>query len=105
MSIKYTKERNLFDYDKELEIKTEFSIDNIATLYFGDCLDFLKQIPDQSIQLIVTSPPYNIGKKYEKKYSHLNGEEYLMVHHKNIYDEIINIIRAVNAGTFRTTQG
>jgi adenine-specific DNA-methyltransferase len=33
----------------------------------GDCLRLLKTIPDESIQLIVTSPPYNIGKEYEKK--------------------------------------
>jgi len=27
----------------------------------------LKQVPDESIQLVVTSPPYNLGKEYEKK--------------------------------------
>ncbi len=26
----------------------------------GDCLDLLKQVPDESIQLIVCDPPYNI---------------------------------------------
>jgi adenine-specific DNA-methyltransferase len=40
----------------------------------GDCLDFLKTIPDQAFQLIVTSPPYNIGKEYEKK---INFQTYL----------------------------
>ncbi|WP_088243597.1 DNA-methyltransferase [Calothrix rhizosoleniae] len=33
----------------------------------GDCLDLLKGLPDESVDLIVTSPPYNIGKEYEKK--------------------------------------
>src|SRR2546425_1258556 len=33
----------------------------------GDCLEFLKGIPDRTFQLIVTSPPYNLGKEYEKK--------------------------------------
>ena len=33
----------------------------------GDCLDLLRVIPDGSIKLIVTSPPYNIGKEYEKR--------------------------------------
>jgi adenine-specific DNA-methyltransferase len=32
----------------------------------GDCLKLLKAIPDNSVQLIVTSPPYNIQKDYEK---------------------------------------
>ena len=53
--------------DKKLKIKKTFSKDNLATLYLGNCLDFLKQIPDSSIQLIITSPPYNIGKEYERK--------------------------------------
>ena len=30
-------------------------------LYNGDCLEVMKQIPDSSIDLIVTSPPYNKG--------------------------------------------
>ena len=38
-----------------------------VVIYPGDCLKLLKQIPDGAIQLIVTSPPYNIGKEYESK--------------------------------------
>lgn len=30
-----------------------------------DNLAFMRPLPDQSIQLIVTSPPYNLGKSYE----------------------------------------
>ncbi len=37
-----------------------------------------------------------------EKYSHLNGEEYLIVHHNNIYKEIIDIINTVDADKFRT---
>jgi adenine-specific DNA-methyltransferase len=40
---------------------------NDATLWHGDCRDLLSQIPVNSAQLIVTSPPYNIGKTYEKR--------------------------------------
>ena len=38
-----------------------------ATLYHGDCRALLAQIAPESAQLIVTSPPYNIGKRYEKR--------------------------------------
>ena len=31
--------------------------------------------------------------KIVEKYSHLNGEEYLIVHHGDIYKEIIDIIQ------------
>jgi len=46
-------------------IASSFSLDNEVTLYNGDCLRFLETIPDASVQLVVTSPPYNIGKEYE----------------------------------------
>lgn len=36
-------------------------------LYEGDCLDLLKSLPDQFVDLVVCSPPYNLGKPYEKK--------------------------------------
>lgn len=40
---------------------------NDVTLHCGDCLELLAAIPDGSAQLIVTSPPYNIGKQYERR--------------------------------------
>ncbi len=36
-----------------------------ATLLEGDTLEILKTMADGSVKLIVTSPPYNIGKEYE----------------------------------------
>ena len=33
------------------------------TLVHGDCLEVLKKIPDASIDLILTDPPYNISKR------------------------------------------
>jgi adenine-specific DNA-methyltransferase len=38
-------------------------------LYEGDCLDQLKKVPSDTIQLVVTSPPYNLGKDYEEETS------------------------------------
>lgn len=34
----------------------------INNIYHGDCMDLLKSLPDESLDLIVTSPPYNINK-------------------------------------------
>lgn len=38
-----------------------------ATIFVGDCVEFLKSQPSNSAQLIVTSPPYNLGKEYETR--------------------------------------
>jgi adenine-specific DNA-methyltransferase len=50
-----------------VKIVEKFRNDEHAVLFHGSCLDLLKDISDKSMQLIVTSPPYNIGKEYEKK--------------------------------------
>lgn len=34
-------------------------------LYLGDCLEVMKTFPDNSIDLVVTSPPYKANKEYE----------------------------------------
>ena len=37
-----------------------------------------------------------------QKYSHLNGEEYLIVHQNDLYNEIKEVIDGLDADTFRT---
>lgn len=60
-------------FDKR-HISEKFSDSEQIVIYHGDCLKLLSTIPDESLQLIVTSPPYNIGKEYEKR---LKLETYL----------------------------
>jgi adenine-specific DNA-methyltransferase len=51
----------------QLVIQDRFITTNQATLHHGDCLEILAQIPTGCTQLVMTSPPYNIGKVYEKR--------------------------------------
>lgn len=50
-----------------MTVAPRYSATNRVTLYEGDRLDLLRQIPDGAAQLVVTSPPYNIGKEYESR--------------------------------------
>ncbi len=43
--------------------------DSNATMHCADNLAFMRPLKDESMQLIVTSPPYNIGKSYEARSS------------------------------------
>lgn len=36
-------------------------------IHLGDCLEWLRALPCESVDLVVSSPPYNIGKEYESK--------------------------------------
>jgi adenine-specific DNA-methyltransferase len=51
-----------------------YTQDAKEVLFEGDCLEFMKEIPDSQVRLVITSPPYNIGKEYEQK---LSLESYL----------------------------
>lgn len=50
-----------------------FDLNNI---YEGNCFDLIKQLPDNSIDLVVTSPPYADVKSYGKKINVLHPDHY-----------------------------
>ena len=51
-------------------------------LYNGDCLEILKTIPDKSVNLVLTDPPYNVGVETQK-----NGKRSV-----NKWDKIDNYV-------------
>jgi DNA modification methylase len=48
------------------QISKKFDSKAPVVMLQGDNLKHLRSLPDSSIDLVVTSPPYNIGKDYEK---------------------------------------
>jgi len=36
-------------------------------IVLGDCHDLLAALPDESVDLVISSPPYNLGKEYEAR--------------------------------------
>lgn len=42
----------------------------------GDSAELLKKIPDKSIDMVITSPPYNFGRKYDSYMDKQPMEEY-----------------------------
>lgn len=53
--------------EKAFRIAAHYRPDATATLFLGDRLHLLREIPSSAARLVITSPPYNIGKKYEKR--------------------------------------
>lgn len=69
----------LFDY---ISPNLDYQVKN------GDCLTVLKTVEDEKFDLIITSPPYNVGKSYETK---TNIEKYLETQ-ENIIDELVRTL-------------
>jgi len=49
------------------EIQNDFDPIARIVLHCGDTLNFLETVPNDTVKLIITSPPYNLGKEYENK--------------------------------------
>jgi adenine-specific DNA-methyltransferase len=50
----------------EYRVTSEFRPDSDAVIAEGDCLETLRKLPSGFAKLVITSPPYNLGKEYEK---------------------------------------
>ena len=50
---------------------------SLFELHHGDCLEGMLEIPDASIDLVVTSPPYNLGIAYSHYSDRQDREAYL----------------------------
>ena len=48
-----------------------------SRFYLADCLEVFQQLPAQSVDVIVTSPPYNLGIQYSRYQDSLSPAEYL----------------------------
>jgi DNA modification methylase len=77
-------------FSKMPRIHNNFSDKANIVVHHGDTLKFLKGVPDETFRLIITSPPYNLGKEYEVE---TNIENYLETH-SQIIDELIRVLRA-----------
>lgn len=67
----------------DIKISDIFDQKSDFVLHEGDTLDLLKSLPDNLVQLVVTSPPYNLGKPYESK---IDLEDYLNQQKKVIHE-------------------
>ncbi|MBL7150856.1 repressor LexA, partial [Candidatus Microgenomates bacterium] len=58
------------------QVKTpkKFELDRVIT---GDVLEVMENIPDNSVHLAITSPPYNVGKNYDNHNDRMGYQEYL----------------------------
>lgn len=84
----------------------------IDKIYNGDCLELMKLIPDNFIDITITSPPYNMRtrirnneytkrenkKHFSKKYQHFSDDlpiDIFYLKHKKIIKELLRISKII----------
>lgn len=86
-----------FDEIKKINFKQhEYNNDSIVIL--DNCLDALKKIDDNCIDLIFADPPYNIGKNFGNNRDKWNSTESYIEWCKNWIDECFRVLK--KDGTF-----
>lgn len=70
-------------FEKENQLSKE-----VLNKIFCSSSENMKELPDNSIHLMITSPPYNVGKEYDKD---LSMGEYLTLL-KNVFKEVKRVL-------------
>jgi adenine-specific DNA-methyltransferase len=70
-------------------VASDFDPSADIILFEGDCRALLSRIPDSFVKLIVTSPPYNLGKPYETR---VELEEYV-AQQREVISECVRVLR------------
>lgn len=73
-----------------MKIYKRFKTTNRVTLFEGDCDKLLKHLPDESVDLIITSPPYCMRKAYENPNDDINT---FSQQHKKIFPELYRVLK------------
>ena len=61
-------------------------------IYNGNCLNVMKNIEDNFIDLVITSPPYNVGVSYDSWLDKLTYEEYFSFM-RNVLSELYRCLK------------
>ena len=62
-------------------------------IFLGDCRDLLAGLPNESVDLVVSSPPYNLGKEYEPRRA---LEDYL-AEQRTILTECVRVLKSTGS--------
>ena len=72
------------------KIYSRFKETNRVTLFNGDCLKLMQRLPNESVDLVVTSPPYCMGKAYEDPQDDI---ETFRQQHMDIFSDLYRIVK------------
>lgn len=82
-------QHNTIPMFKGPEVLDSFDPTAQLILHCGDTLEFLQTVPNDTVKLIITSPPYNLGKEYENK---IAIEAYLDIQ-EQVIDQLVRVLR------------
>ena len=84
---------DIFNGERQATVADGYDSHADAVLFEGDCSTLLADIPSESVDLVITSPPYNVGKSYEKSTA---LDKYLQ-HHEPVIAELVRVLSSTGS--------
>jgi len=82
--------KNVKAYRRASSAAASVTKDNVlATVFHGDCFDLLRSMPDHSVDMIVSSPPYCMGREYESD----NDLATFKASHESLVPQLTRVLR------------
>ena len=82
-----------FNTGRQATILDKYNNNSDVVLVEGDCRELLVDLPSESVDLVITSPPYNVGKRYEKS---MSLEKYLH-NQEPVVAELIRVLASTGS--------
>lgn len=74
--------------EQTIQVAHSYSEESPVVFLHGDAKNLLRTLPNECVKLIVTSPPYNVGKEYERR---VHMEDYLDGQ-REILNELVRVL-------------
>ena len=84
---------DIFNGEWQATVSDAYDSHADVVLFEGDCSALLADVPSESVDLVITSPPYNIGKSYEKSTS---LDKYLQ-HQEPVIAEAVRVLSSTGS--------
>ena len=72
-----------------VHIAARFSRSERVVLHQGDAYSFLRTLPPKCVSLVITSPPYNVGKQYERR----RGLDVYLREQSSVIEELVRVLK------------
>src|SRR4051812_2099693 len=66
---------------------------DVNQIYHGDCLDLIRQLPDDMFQVTFADPPFNLDKKYNSPFRDLSAQDAYLEWCKQWITEMVRVTR------------
>ncbi|MEX1198382.1 MAG: site-specific DNA-methyltransferase [Pseudohongiellaceae bacterium] len=66
---------------------------SLGHLYQADCVEFLRTVDSESVDLAFADPPFNLGKKYSSKISDAMAEHEYLAWCEQWLDELVRVLK------------